>query len=113
MAWIGFVDGRCLPVVWFNRSVNGDKYLNLVLKGTFWPTVRDIATRSKYWFQQYGASSHVTTPCLDFLKEEFGDRLISRKTDHHWQPYSPDLSTLDFSFWNHVTVNMKKRQQHP
>ena len=110
MAWVGFVDGRCLPVVWFNRSVNGDKYLNSVLKGTVWPAVRNIATRSKYWFQQDGASSHVTTPCLDFLKEKFGDRLISRKTAHHWPPYSPDLSPLDFSFWNHVTVNMKKRQ---
>ena len=43
MAWSGFAGGRCLPVVWFNGSVNGDKYLNDVLKGTIWLAVRNIA----------------------------------------------------------------------
>lgn len=110
MAWVGIVDGRCLPVVWFNGSVNSDVYLDQVLKRTVWPAVRNIATRQQYWFQQDGASCHVTTRCLDFLKEKFGDRIISRNTDHHWPPYSPDLSPLDFSVWNQVTVNMKKMQ---
>ena len=27
MAWVGIIDGRCLPVVWFDVSVNGDVYL--------------------------------------------------------------------------------------
>ena len=110
MAWVGIVDGRCLPVVWFTGSVNGDVYLNQVLKATVWPALRSIATRRQYWFQQDGASCHVTTPCLEFLREKFGDRIISRNTDHHWPPYSPDLSPLDFSFWNQVMINVKKRQ---
>ena len=29
----------------------------------------------------------------------------------HWPPCSPDLSLLDFSVWDYVAVNMKKRQQ--
>ena len=84
MAWVGFVDGSFLPVVCFNGSVNGDTYLNQALKGTVWPAVRTIATKRQYWFQQDGASCHVTT-CLNFLKEKFSlkekcrDRLISRK----------------------------------
>ena len=49
MALVGFVDVSFLPVVWFNGSVNGDKYLNQVLKGTVWPAVRNIATRRQYW----------------------------------------------------------------
>ena len=26
-------------------------------------------------------------------------RVISRNSEHHWPPYSPDLTCLDFSFW--------------
>ena len=71
----------------------------------------NMATRQQYWFQQYGANCHVTTRCLEFFKEKFGDRIISRNTDHHhWSPYSPDLSPLDFSVWNQVTINMRKMQ---
>ena len=103
MAWVGIIDGRCLPVVWFSGSVNGEVYLNEVLKGTVWPAVKSIATRRQYWYQQDGASSHVTEPCLTFLKDKFDGRIISRNTEHHWPPYSPDLSPLDFSFWSQAT----------
>lgn len=107
MAWVGIIDGRVLPVVWFSGSVNGDVYLNQVLKGTVWPAVKNVATRRQYWFQQDGASCHVTAPCLEFLAEKFNDRVISRNTEHHWPPYSPDLSPLDFSFWNQAMEHLK------
>ena len=110
MAWVGIIDGRCLPVVWFNGSVNGEVYLNQVLKTTVWPSVKNIATRKQYWFQQDGASCHVTGSCLEFLADKFKDRVISRKTAHHWPPYSPDLSPLDFSFWNEAMEHIKKHQ---
>ena len=58
MAWTGIVDGRCLPVVWFQGSVNGEVYLDL-LQNTMWPSVRGQATRKQYWFIQDGAPSHV------------------------------------------------------
>jgi hypothetical protein len=108
MAWVGIVDGRCLPVVWLEGSVNGKVYLNQVLKGTLWPAVKNLATRRQYWFQQDGASCHVTAPCLDFLSSKFDDRIISRSTQHHWPPYSPDLSPLDFSFWNQSMMHIKR-----
>ena len=57
-----------------------------------------------------GASCHVTTSGLDFLKEKFVDRIISRNTDHCWPQYSRNLSLLDFSVGNYLTVNMKKKQ---
>lgn len=108
MAWVGIVDGRCLPVVWFDGSVNGDVYLNQVLKETVWPNVKNTATRRQYWFQQDGASCHVTAPCLEFLSSKFGDRVISRNTQHHWPPYSPDLSPLDFSFWSQAMMHVNQ-----
>jgi hypothetical protein len=111
MAWVGIVDGRCLPVVWFTGSVNGDVYLNQVLRGIVWPSVKNHATRRQYWYQQDGASCHVTAPCLEFLRSKFGNRVISRNTQHHWPPYSPDLSPLDFSFWSQATMHVNKN--HP
>ena len=40
MAWVGIIDGRCLPDVWFDGSViNGEVYLEKVLKGTVWQNV--------------------------------------------------------------------------
>ena len=99
MAWVGMVDGRILPVVWFEGSVNSEVYLEQVLKNAVWNAVKGVATRRMYWFQQDGATCHVTDSCLDFLKSKFGNRIISRRTEHHWPPSSPDLSPLDFSFW--------------
>ena len=95
MAW---VDGMVLPVYWFEGSVDGAKYLEM-LETHVWPAIKYRATRRGYWMQQDGASPHVTGPVMDFLREKFGEKIISRNSTHHWPPYSPDLSVLDFSFW--------------
>ncbi|KAF0311836.1 RNA-directed DNA polymerase from mobile element jockey [Amphibalanus amphitrite] len=95
MAWVGVVDGKCLPVHWFTGSVNSDAYLEM-LQTVVWPAVRARATRHQYWFQQDGAPPHVTAPVMDFLHSKFGGRVISRNSERRWPPYSPDLSCLDF-----------------
>ena len=51
---------------------------------------------SKFWFQQDGASSHTFHLSRDWLKENFGGRVISLKTDFEWAPHSPDLNPPDF-----------------
>ena len=110
MAWVGIIDGRCLPVHWFEGSVNGATYLEM-LETIMWPAVRAVATRRGYWFQQDGAASHVTSEVMDFfLTAKFGDRLISRNAQHHWPPYSPDLTCLDFSFWPQAQDEVVRRQ---
>ena len=58
--------------------------------------------------QHDGASCHVTAECLDFLHAKFGERIISRRTIHHWPPYSPDLSPLDFSFWSQAIAHITR-----
>ena len=110
MCWAGFVDGACLPIVWFEGSVNHNVYLEKVLKEAVWNSVKSTATRKQIWFQQDGASCHVTPACLDFLKSKFGTRVISRKTEHIWPPYSPDLSPMDFSFWSYVLSHVIRCQ---
>uniref|UniRef100_H2Z2Y6 DUF4817 domain-containing protein n=1 Tax=Ciona savignyi TaxID=51511 RepID=H2Z2Y6_CIOSA len=56
---------------------------------------------SKFWFQQDGASSHTSNLSRDWLKENFGGRVISLKTNFEWAPHSPDLSPPDF-FWGYL-----------
>ena len=99
MAWVGMVDGRILPIYWFEGSVNGEKYLDM-LKNSLWPSIRSRATRQNYWMQQDGAAPHISGPVMDFLRSKFGDNIVSRNTAHIWPPYSPELSPLDFNFWS-------------
>ena len=53
---------------------------------------RRIVTFGTQWFQQDGATPHTERSSLKFLKEKFGSRLISLKTELPWSPHSPDLS---------------------
>ena len=63
---------------------------------TFFPS-----PMSKVWFKQDGASSHNSNLSRNWLKENFGGRVISLKTDLEWAPYSLDLSPPDFFLWGY------------
>ena len=43
---------------------------------------------------------------MEFLHSKFGNRIISRNSEHSWPPNSPNLSCLDFSFWSVVTTHI-------
>ncbi|KAF0290266.1 hypothetical protein FJT64_011478 [Amphibalanus amphitrite] len=55
---------------------------------------------------QVGRLCRLTKPVMEFLRSKFGDRIISRKSEHHWPPYSPDLSCLDFSVWSEIMAHV-------
>lgn len=54
------------------------------------------------WFQQDGAAPHTSGASLAYLREQFGNRLISNKCAFRWPPKSPDLNPLDFWFWRYT-----------
>ena len=39
---------------------------------------------------------------MAWLRELFGERLISRKADFSWPPYCPDLNPADFFLWGYL-----------
>ena len=43
-----------------------------------------------------------------FLRDQFGDRLISKGAEFQWAPHSPDLSVLDFFLWGYVKSEIYK-----
>ncbi|GFU97499.1 transposable element Tc3 transposase [Trichonephila clavipes] len=57
---------------------------------------------AELWFQQDGATCHITRATIDLLKETFGDRLISRFGPVNWPPRSCDLTPLDYFLWDYV-----------
>ena len=54
------------------------------------------------WFQQDGATCHITEATLDVLRSVFEDRIISRRADVVWLHRSCDLTPLDYYLWGAV-----------
>ena len=52
---------------------------------------------------QDGATPHCTDRNLNYLSNQFGGRLISRRSQafggRDWAPRSPDLNPLDYGIW--------------
>ena len=115
MAWVAIVDGKCLKVRWMvdeegrNVSVTGDRYLSMI-EEEVWPEVRRRAARNGYWWQQDGATSHTTNAILNFLLDKFRGRVISRRSEIVWPPYSPDLNVLDYFFWSYAMIHVRRRK---
>ncbi|GFT63535.1 uncharacterized protein TNCV_870081 [Trichonephila clavipes] len=77
-----------------NVTVNGDRY-RAMITNFFIPQLNNHDVQ-ELWFQQDGATCHTARATIDFLKDTFGDRLISRFGPVNWPPRSCDLTPLDF-----------------
>lgn len=52
-----------------------------------------------WWFQD-GAPPHFAKNSIEKLKSYFGNRICARGSEFSWPPFSPDLTPLDYWFWN-------------
>ena len=64
-------------------------------------------------FQQGGATCHTTEAKLDVSRTAFEDRIISRRANVVWAPWSCDLSPLDYYLWSAVKDNCYADQPQP
>ena len=103
MAWVGFVNGKFLPIHWFEGNVDGDQYKSM-LESKVWPAVRRSASRNRLWFMQDGARPHTTNECLDFLKEKFNNRVISDRVEKN-QVFLKKHKPLWFFWFKPVFLN--------
>ena len=112
MAWCAMVDGRMLKVRWMvdeegrSASVNGDRYQSLLQD--VWTEVRFRSSQRLFWVMQDGARPHTTDINLNLLRDKFRGRVISRRSEHSWPPYSPDLNPLDFFVWGYLEDQVKR-----
>ena len=59
---------------------------------------------------QDGATAHTTNDVLNFLGEKFRGRVISRRSEIEWPPYSPDLNPLDYFFWSFALIQVRRQK---
>lgn len=85
-------------------TVNSERYIAM-MQAKFIPALRRKRTvdMNTVIYQQDGAPPHCSNISLEFLRRHFpGDRLISRRTDFPWPPYSPDLNPCDYFLWGYL-----------
>lgn len=95
--WCGFWAGGVIGPFFFDETVNGDRYREMLTK-FLWPKLNELDL-DNMWFQQDGATSHTARDTIELLKQMFGERVISKNADVPWPPRSCDLTPLDFFLW--------------
>lgn len=80
------------------KTLTAKRYARL-LRDSIIPDLKERLSPQNFGschFWQDGAPSHTSDETLQYLREVFGNRLISsrrRPTAFEWAPYSPDLSS--------------------
>jgi len=96
--WAGFNAKFLLPPYFFETTINGDKYLEMLTNHVV-PSLTRKRYLSRTTFQQDGAPPHIKNNVKQFLTSKFGNKIISRQFPNVWPPRSPDLSPADYWLW--------------
>ena len=78
-------------------TVTTERYVEILKTFQGELQTRHPSLTCKFWFQQNGASSNTSNLTRDWLKENFGNCVISPKTYFEWASYSPDMALQIFS----------------
>ncbi|XP_018338846.1 PREDICTED: uncharacterized protein LOC108746522 [Trachymyrmex septentrionalis] len=81
-------------------TVNQERYRDMI-SDFLMPIVHDNGMEH-FWFQQDGAPPHTARATINFLKQLFPGRLMSKNGDFEWPPRSPDLTAPDFFLWGYL-----------
>ena len=106
-AWCSLGSKRIIGPYFFDDdqgstvTVNGENYLKM-LKLYYIPALRRRKELEYTTFQQDEAPPHIANIVLDFIREKFDDRLISRNCAVFWPAYSPNLNPCDFFLWGYL-----------
>ena len=97
MVWLGMHNERLVGPYFFNGTVTGHSYLQL-LQEKLIPDLR-AAGEFPTWFQQDGAPPHYSLIVRQYLDQVFPGHWIGRGGFTDWSARLPDLNPLDFAIW--------------
>ena len=107
--WVGLCgNGKLIGPFFFEGSVNGVKYLEMLNEKVFPKLVElfgdqfDGGHFSRLWWAQDGAPAHTALDIRDWLAEFFQNHIIALHHNPEWPPRSPDLTPCDFFLWGYV-----------
>ena len=103
MVWCGIHNKTVVGPYFFDSRVDSNTYLQMLEQFVdqylhFLPP----EVRSRMYFQHDGATPHFAKITRDWLNTKFPGRWIGRGGPVEWPPRSPDLTPMDFFFWNCV-----------
>ena len=103
--WCGFWSREIGPFFFENEQgeefkVNGDRYRTTLNEFLF--TKIEKKDINNIYFQEDGSTCHTAEATLCVLRPDFEDRIISRRADVVWPPWSCDLTLLDYYLWGAV-----------
>ncbi len=101
MCWVGISSSGIVGPFFFEESVTGDSYLQL-LEDKVWPEIADWPDIDAVILQQDGAPPHFARQVREWLDDSFPGRWLGRRGPIEWPPRSPDLTPVDFSVWGIV-----------
>ena len=98
MVWCAISASKLYGPYFFETTVNGDVYLDMLRK-FFWPKISRTRDYKSYYFQQDGATPHWATNVVEWLTEKFDDKFIDKSM---WPARSPDLNPCDYFLWGYL-----------
>jgi len=101
MVWCGIWNDRIIGPYFFDKSVTGATYLEL-LEDKIWPEIELFYGLGQAWFQQDGAPAHYHKDVRQWLDMKMPGRWIGRRGPVEWPPRSPDLTLPDFFLWGYL-----------
>lgn len=105
--WVAISRRRIIGPIFFEETINAERYRTLIL-AEFLRQLHDDELQTGY-FQQDGATAHTANTTLNYLREFYGDRLISKNV---WPPRSPDLTPCDFFLFGHLKNTIFRNRMH-
>lgn len=107
--WVAMSRRRIVGPYFFEENVTAVKYQELLQQ--FIDELHDDELTRGY-FQQDGATAHTANVTINFLRQYFDNRIVSRRADIAWPPRSPDLSPLDFYLFGYLKNTIYKTRMH-
>lgn len=101
--WCGIVDGKIVGPYFFDRTLNGETYLDF-LENQLPVLLEDISlqTRRDMILQHDGCPAHFSRRVRDYLYVSYPNKWIGKGSIVSWPARSPDLTCLDFYLWGRL-----------
>lgn len=101
--WAGIVGTRIIGPILFQGRLNGQRYLEF-LQNDIEEFLEELPLEilRRLYFQQDGAPPHNAAQVVNYLSDNFGEKVIATNGPIRWPPRSPDLTPLDFFLWGYV-----------
>ncbi|KAJ8913800.1 hypothetical protein NQ315_002706 [Exocentrus adspersus] len=101
--WTGVVGNRIIGPILFQGHLTGARYLGF-LQNEIEEHLNNLplADLRRIYFQHDGAPPHNAREVLNYLIDQFNNKVIATNGPVRWPARSPDLTVLDFFIWGYV-----------